>query len=75
MIVFGPTLLDIAHQFDVSVAVLSIIFLVRGIGAAVGAAGSGILMDHFPRVQYIQLCFFLFGLLAGIYLLCKHVIT
>ena len=66
LVVFAPTLLDIAHQLDVSVAVLSIIFLVRAIGSVIGTIGSGVLMDRFPRLQYLQLSFVLFGSVAGI---------
>lgn len=72
-LVLAPTLLDIAHQFDVSVAILSIILLVRAIGSVVGTIGSGILMDRFPRLQYIQLSIITFGCLAGIYMyMYKH---
>ena len=56
MVVFAPTLLDIAHQLNVGVGLLSVIFLVRAIGAVIGTVGSGVLMDHFPRRQYILLC-------------------
>ena len=59
LVVFAPTLLDIAHQLDVGVGVLSVIFLVRAIGGVIGTVGSGILMDHYPRLQYTLICLFL----------------
>ena len=65
LVVFAPTLLDIAHQLNVGVGVLSVIFLVRAIGAVIGTVGSGILMDHYSRLQYAQLCIVLVGGIAG----------
>jgi FHS family Na+ dependent glucose MFS transporter 1 len=65
LVVFAPTLLDIAHQLNVGVGVLSVIFLVRAIGAVIGTVGSGILMDHYSRLQYAQLCIVLVGGIAA----------
>ena len=65
LVVFGPTLLDIAHRLDVGVGLLSVIFLVRSIGGVIGTVGSGVLMDHFPRQQYSLLCLILAGGIAG----------
>ena len=65
--VFAPTLLDIAHQLNVGVGVLSVIFLVRAIGGVVGTVGSGILMDRYPRLQYALLCSVLVGGIAGMW--------
>ena len=66
LVVFAPTLLDIAHQLNVGVGVLSVIFLVRAIGGVVGTVASGILMDHYPRRQYALLCSFLVVVITGI---------
>ena len=63
--VFAPTLLDIAHQLDVGVGLLSVVFLTRAIGGVIGTVASGVLMDRFPRLQYTLLCCFLFGGIAG----------
>lgn len=70
LVVFAPTLLDIAHKLNVGVGILSLIFLVRAIGSVIGTVGSGILMDRFPQLQYALLCFVLFGGVAGTYILC-----
>ena len=63
---FGPTLLDIAHQLDVGVELLSVAFLTRAIGGVIGTVGSGVLMDRFPRLQYTLFCCFLFGGITGV---------
>ena len=68
LLVFAPTLLDIAHKLNVGVGVMSAIFLVRAIGGVIGTVGSGILMDHFPRKQYALLCCIIFGGIPGIYM-------
>ena len=65
MVVFAPTLLDIAHQLDVGVGLLSVVLLTRAIGGVIGTVASGVLMDRFPRLQYTLLCCFLFGGIAG----------
>lgn len=71
LVVFAPTLLDIAHELDVGVGILSVIFLVRAIGSLIGTVGSGILMDRFPQLQYTQLCFVLVGGVASMCCACK----
>lgn len=68
LVVFAPTLLDIARELHVGVGILSVIFLVRAIGSVIGTVGSGILMDHFPQLQYALLCFVLVAGVAGIYI-------
>lgn len=68
LVVFAPTLLDIAHQLNVGVGVLSVVFLVRAIGGVIGTVGSGVLMDHFSQLQYSLLCCVLAGGIAGTYL-------
>ena len=44
---------------------LSVIFLVRAIGAVIGTVGSGILMDRYSRLQYALLCSFLLVVITG----------
>ena len=63
--VFAPTLLDLAHKLNVGVGVMSVIFLVRAVGGVIGTVGSGVLMDRFPRKQYLLLSTILLGGLAG----------
>ena len=43
---FGPTILDMARQLDVSVGVLSAMFACRAVGAAIGSIGSGVALDR-----------------------------
>ena len=64
---FAPTLLDLAHRLNVGVGVMSAVFLVRAVGGVIGTVGSGVLMDHFPRKQYVLLSSVLLGGIAGIY--------
>ena len=71
--VFAPTLLDIAHQLNVGVGLLSVIFFVRAIGGVLGTVGSGIFLDHFPRLKYVLLCCVLACGVAGMYDVCSHV--
>ena len=63
--VFAPTLLDIAHQLDVGVGLLSVMFLVRAAGGVLGTMVSGVLLDKFPRRQYALLCVVLFARILG----------
>ena len=65
LVVFAPTLLDIAHQLDVGVGLLSVVFLVRAAGGVIGTMGSGMLMDRFPQQQYTLLCCVLVGRILG----------
>ena len=65
LVVFAPTLLDIAHKLNVGVGIMSVIFLVRAIGGVVGTVGSGILIDHFPKKKNALLCCVLLGRITG----------
>ena len=67
LVVFAPTLLDIAHRLDVGIEVMSVIFLSRAIGGVVGTIGSGVLMDRFSKQQYAQMCCILIGGIVGMY--------
>ena len=69
---FAPTLLDIAHQLDVGVGLLSVAFLSRAIGGVIGTVSSGVLMDRFPSLQYTLLSCFLFGGIAGLTTMCVY---
>ena len=64
---FAPTLLDIAHQLDVGVGVLSVVFLARATGGVIGTVGSGVVMDRFPKQQYTFLCCAILGAIVGMY--------
>ena len=63
--VFGPTLLDVAHKLQVGVGLLSLMFLVRAVGTVLGTVGSGVLMDHFQWMSYTLLCLILIGGMAS----------
>ena len=52
MVVFGPTLLDLASRLSSGVGPLAAMLAVRAIGHAVGGVGSGILFDKLYRLSY-----------------------
>ena len=56
VLVFGPTLLDLADHLGVGVDILAIMFTCRAIGGAVGSVMSGIIMDRLVRYSYTILC-------------------
>jgi len=63
LVVFGPTLLDLASHLSVGIGVLAAMLTVRAVGHAIGSVGSGILFEKLPRLTYA----FVVGiLLAGI---------
>ena len=55
MLVFGPTLLDLASHLQVGVGVLSAMFGARAAGAAVGGVGSGLAMDYWVKYSYTMM--------------------
>ena len=64
---FAPTLLDIAHQLNVGVGLMSVIFLVRAIGGVLGTVGCGVIMDRLPQLHHSLLCLALAGLATGVH--------
>lgn len=52
MVVFGPTLLDLADHLSVGVESLVFMFALRAIGAVCGTAGSGIALDKLEKSSY-----------------------
>ena len=52
MLVFGPTLLDLASHLSVGISVLAAMFAVRAFGHGIGSVGTGILFDKLPRLSY-----------------------
>jgi len=65
LVVFGPTLLDVAHRLQVGVGLLSLMFLVRAVGTVLGTVGSGVLMDHFRWMSFTLLCLIVIGGMAS----------
>ena len=52
LVVFGPTLLDIAHHLSLSVGTLALMFIPRAIGTAFGNVGSGVILDKFEKWSF-----------------------
>ena len=46
LIVFGPTILDMARHVDTTVGILSAMFAFRAVGAAIGSIGTGVALDR-----------------------------
>lgn len=55
LIVFGPTLLDIASHLSVDVGVLAVMFTCRALGSGVGSVASGVVIDKFATWSYTTL--------------------
>ena len=55
LIVFGPTLLDIASHLSVGVGVLAVMFTCRAIGSGIGSVSTGVIFDKFPSWSYTTL--------------------
>lgn len=55
LVVFGPTLLDVASHLSVSVGSLALMFAVRALGGAIGSMGSGFVMDRLEKFSYTVL--------------------
>ena len=51
-LVFAPTILDFSSQLDVSVGVLSAMFVCRAVGSAMGSVGAGLLLDRVHHFAY-----------------------
>ncbi len=60
MLVFGPTILDLSNQLDVSVGVLSAMFVCRAVGIALGSITAGVTLDklHHFAYTFMSLVFF-----------------
>ena len=67
LLVFAPTLLDIAHQLNVGVGLMSLMFLARAIGGVLGTVGCGAITDRLPQLHYSLLCLALAGLATGVH--------
>jgi len=59
LVVFGPTLLDLASNLSAGIGVLAAMLTVRAVGYAIGNVVSGILFDKLQRLSYA----FLVGIL------------
>ena len=55
LIVFGPTLLDIASHLSVGVGVLAVMFTCRAFGSGVGCVTSGVIIDKYASWSYTTL--------------------
>ncbi|KAL5515096.1 hypothetical protein EMCRGX_G000218 [Ephydatia muelleri] len=53
--VIGPTLLDLAGRLTVEIDVVALVFPVRAIGAFIGTATSGFVLDRFQRYSYTMI--------------------
>ena len=65
MVVFGPTLLDLASRLSSGVGPLAAMLTVRAIGHAVGGVGSGILFDKLHKLSYTFLVSILLAEIAS----------
>ena len=76
LVVFPPTILDIADSLGVSLAILSAMFASRAAGSAFGAVGAGFTLDMLPRWSYLFMTFVFLSSIASKILsynsLCVH---
>ena len=65
MLVFGPTLLDLADHLSVGVGVLSVMFACRAVGAVIGSVASGVILDKYYSCSYAILSIIIFSCMAS----------
>lgn len=61
MLVFGPTLLDLADHLNVGVAILAIMFTCRAVGGVIGSVASGVILDKYTTWSYTILSVVIFS--------------
>lgn len=65
VLVFGPTLLDLADHLAVGVGVLAVMFTCRALGSAVGSVASGVVLDKYTAWSYTILSVIIFSCMAS----------
>ena len=65
MLVFGPTLLDIADHLSVDVGVLSVMFTCRAVGGVIGSVASGVIIDKYYSGSYTILSIIITSCMAS----------
>ena len=67
LVVFGPTILDLARELDVNLSVLAAMFACRALGSAFGSISAGITIDRVPNWSYLFMSFiFLFSITSEV---------
>lgn len=61
LVVFGPTLLDLADHVGVGISELAAVLFCRSVGSVIGAGGSGYLCDRFHKASLWMLCIDMIG--------------